>query len=61
MSDTASDKDLGRQVDVLQRIVASYRERLAMVEEELVTANANLRIAQEQIGALSEKKEEAGE
>lgn len=60
MSDTASDKDLGRQVDVLQRIVASYRERLAMVEEELVTANANLRIAQEQIGALSEK-EEAGE
>ena len=60
MSDTASDKDLGRQVDVLQRIVASYRERLAMVEEELVTANANLRIAQEQIGALSEK-EGAGE
>lgn len=60
MSDTASDKDLGRQVDVLQRIVASYRERLAMVEEELVTASANLRIAQEQIGALSEK-EEAGE
>lgn len=60
MSDTASDKDLGRQLDVLQRIVASYRERLAMVEEELVTANANLRIAQEQIGALSEK-EEAGE
>lgn len=60
MSDTASDKDLGRQVDVLQRLVASYRERLAMVEEELVTANANLRIAQEQIGALSEK-EEAGE
>jgi hypothetical protein len=60
MSDSASDKDLGRQVDVLQRIVASYRERLAMVEEELVTANANLRIAQEQIGALSEK-EEAGE
>lgn len=57
MSDTASDKDLGRQVDVLQRIVASYRERLAMVEEELVTANANLRIAQEQIGALSEKEE----
>lgn len=60
MSDTASDKDLGRQVDVLQRIVASYRERLAMVEEELVTANANLRIAQEKIGSLSEK-EEAGE
>lgn len=60
MSDTASDKDLGRQLDVLQRIVASYRERLAVVEEELVTANANLRIAQEQIGALSEK-EEAGE
>lgn len=60
MSDTVSDKDLGRQLDVLQRIVASYRERLAMVEEELVTANANLRIAQEQIGALSEK-EEAGE
>lgn len=60
MSDTASDKDLGRQVDVLQRIVASYRERLATVEEELVTANANLRIAQEQIGALS-KKEEAEE
>lgn len=60
MSDTASDKDLGRQLEVLQRIVASYRERLAMVEEELVTANANLRIAQEQIGALSEK-EEAGE
>lgn len=60
MSDTTSDKDLGRQVDVLQRIVASYRERLAMVEEELVTANANLRIAQEQIGALSEKGE-AGE
>lgn len=60
MSDTASDKDLGRQVDVLQRIVASYRERLATVEEELVTANANLRIAQEQIGALSEE-EEAGE
>lgn len=60
MSDTASDKDLGRQVDALQRIVASYRERLAMVEEELVTVNANLRIAQEQIGALSEKGE-AGE
>lgn len=57
MSDTASDKDLGRQVDVLQRIVASYRERLATVEEEVVTANANLRIAQEQIGALSEKGE----
>nr|DAN75273.1 MAG TPA: hypothetical protein [Caudoviricetes sp.] len=60
MSDTASDKDIGRQLDVLQRIVASYRERLAKVEEELVTASANLRIAQEQIGALSEK-EEAGE
>lgn len=60
MSDTASDKDLDRQLNVLQRIVASYRERLAKVEEELVTANANLRIAQEQIGALSEK-EEAGE
>lgn len=60
MSDSASDKDLGRQVEVLQRIVASYRERLAVVEEELVTANANLRIAQEQIGALSEKGE-AGE
>lgn len=60
MSDTASDKDLDRQLNVLQRIVASYRERLAMVEEELVAANANLRIAQEQIGALSEK-EEAGE
>lgn len=60
MSDTASDKDLDRQLDVLQRIVASYRERLAVVEEELVTANANLRIAQEKIGALSEK-EEAGE
>ena len=60
MSDTASDKDLDRQLNVLQRIVASYRERLATVEEELVTANANLRIAQEQIGALSEK-EEAGE
>ena len=60
MSDTASDKGLGHQLDVLQRIVASYRERLAKVEEELVTANANLRIAQEQIGALSEK-EEAGE
>lgn len=60
MSDTASDKDLDRQLDVLQRIVASYRERLATVEEEVVTANANLRIAQEQIGALSEK-EEAGE
>ena len=60
MSDTASDKDLDRQLGVLQRIVASYRERLARVEEELVTANANLRIAQEQIGALSEK-EEAGE
>lgn len=60
MSDTASDKDLDRRLDVLQRIVASYRERLAMVEEELVTANANLRIAQEKIGSLSEK-EEAGE
>lgn len=60
MSDTASDKDLDRQLDVLQRIVASYRERLAVVEEELVTANANLRIAQEKIGSLSEK-EEAGE
>lgn len=60
MSDTASDKDLDRQLDVLRRIVASYRERLATVEEELVTANANLRIAQEQIGTLSEK-EEAGE
>lgn len=60
MSDTAPDKDLDRQLGVLQRIVASYRERLARVEEELVTANANLRIAQEQIGTLSEK-EEAGE
>ena len=60
MSDTASDKDLDRQLNVLQRIVASYRERLTKVEEELVTANANLRIAQEQIGSLSEK-EEAGE
>ena len=60
MSDAASDKDLDRQLNVLQRIVASYRERLAMVEEELVTANANLRIAQEKIGTLSEK-EEAGE
>lgn len=53
MSDTPTSEDLGRQVEVLQRLVVSYRERLARVEEELVTAAANLAIAQERIGSLS--------
>lgn len=55
MSDTPTSEDLGRQVEVLQRLVVSYRERLARVEEELVTAAANLAIAQERIDALSEE------
>jgi hypothetical protein len=55
MSDTPTSEDLGRQVEVLQRLVVSYRERLARVEEELVTAAANLAIAQEQIDALSKE------
>lgn len=55
MSDAPASEDLARQVEVLQRLVASYRERLARVEEELVTATANLGIAQERISALSEK------
>jgi hypothetical protein len=53
MSDTPTSEDLGRQVEVLQRLVVSYRERLARVEEELVTAAANLAIAQERIDSLS--------
>lgn len=53
MSDTPTSEDLGRQVEVLQRLVISYRERLARVEEELVTAAANLAIAQERIDSLS--------
>lgn len=53
MSDTHTSEDLGRQVEVLQRLVVSYRERLARVEEELVTAAANLAIAQERIDSLS--------
>ena len=53
MSDTPTSEDLGRQVEVLQRLVVSYRERLARVEEELVTAAANLAIAQERIVSLS--------
>lgn len=53
MSDTTTSEDLGRQVEVLQRLVVSYRERLARVEEELVTAAANLAIAQERIDSLS--------
>lgn len=53
MSDAPTSEDLGRQVEVLQRLVVSYRERLARVEEELVTATANLAIAQERIDALS--------
>lgn len=53
MSDTPTREDLGRQVEVLQRLVVSYRERLARVEEELVTAAANLAIAQERIDSLS--------
>lgn len=53
MSDTPASEDLGRQVEVLQRLVVSYRERLARVEEELVTAAANLAIAQERIDSLS--------
>lgn len=55
MSDTPTSEDLGRQVDVLQRLVVSYRERLARVEEELVTAAANLAIAQERIDSLSKE------
>lgn len=53
MRDTPTSEDLGRQVEVLQRLVVSYRERLARVEEELVTAAANLAIAQERIDSLS--------
>lgn len=53
MSDAPTEEDLGRQVEVLQRLVVSYRERLARVEEELVTAAANLAIAQERIDSLS--------
>lgn len=53
MSDAPTSEDLGRQVEVLQRLVVSYRERLARVEEELVTAAANLAIAQERIDSLS--------
>lgn len=59
MSDTPTSEDLGRQVEVLQRLVVSYRERLARVEEELVTAAANLAIAQEQIDSLTKGDEEA--
>lgn len=55
MSDTPTKDDLGRQVEVLQRLVVSYRERLARVEEELVTAAANLAIAQEQIASLAKE------
>jgi hypothetical protein len=55
MSDAPTSEDLGRQVEVLQRLVVSYRERLARVEEELVTAAANLAIAQERIDALSKE------
>lgn len=55
MSDTPTSEDLGRQVEVLQRLVVSYRERLARVEEELVTAAANLAIAQERIDSLSKE------
>ena len=58
MSDTPTSEDLGRQVEVLQRLVVSYRERLARVEEELVTAVANLAIAQERIDALTKGDEE---
>lgn len=53
MSDAPTSEDLGRQAEVLQRLVVSYRERLARVEEELVTAAANLAIAQERIDSLS--------
>lgn len=60
MSDAPTSEDLGRQVEVLQRLVVSYRERLARVEEELVTAAANLAIAQERIDSLS-KESGAGE
>lgn len=56
MSDTPASEDLGRQVEVLQRLVVSYRERLARVEEELVTAAANLAIAQERIDSLSKER-----
>lgn len=59
MSDTPTSEDLARQVEVLQRLVVSYRERLAKVEEELVTAAANLAIAQEQIESLAKGDEEA--
>ena len=59
MSDTPTSEDLGRQVEVLQRLVVSYRERLARVEEELVTAAANLAIAQERIDSLTKGDEEA--
>ena len=55
MSDTPTSEDLGRQIEVLQRLVVSYRERLARVEEELVTATANLSIAQERIDSLSKE------
>ena len=59
MSDAPTSEDLGRQVEVLQRLVVSYRERLARVEEELVTAAANLSIAQERIDSLTKGDEEA--
>lgn len=55
MSDTPTSEDLERQVEVLRRLIVSYRERLARVEEELVTAAANLAIAQERIDSLSEE------
>lgn len=57
MSDAPTSEDLGRQVEVLQRLVVSYRERLARVEEELVTAAANLAIAQERIDSLAKGDE----
>lgn len=59
MSDAPTSEDLGRQVEVLQRLVVSYRERLARVEEELVTAAANLAIAQERIDSLAKGNEGA--
>jgi hypothetical protein len=59
MSDAPTSEDLARQVEVLQRLVVSYRERLARVEEELVTAAANLAIAQERIDSLAKGDEES--
>lgn len=46
-----SEEEKDKQLDAMQRMLGAYEQRLAQVERELVTALANLQIAQEQIGA----------